>query len=115
MHGMRLLEFGCGPGWTTIKLANALPSSRITCVEKSARFVVLARAKLKAAGLTPRTSIVHADANATGLDDGSFDFVTFRFVLQHLRQVCRMPILCVHSSTSPPGLRFINNMRCIEG
>ena len=36
-HGLRdgaaLLELGCGPGWSTLKFAEALPASRITCVE----------------------------------------------------------------------------------
>ncbi|KAL1512041.1 hypothetical protein AB1Y20_005315 [Prymnesium parvum] len=85
--GMAVLELGCGPGWTTLRFAEALPASSITCVEKSPRFVAEARRKLDAAGVSSaRVTFVHAVAEESGLPDASYDMATFRFVLQHLRQ-----------------------------
>ena len=81
--GAALLELGCGPGWSTEQFARALPSSRITCVEVDAGFVEVARALL---AHNPRVSIRRGLAQSTGLPDASFDFVTMRFLLQHLRR-----------------------------
>ena len=86
--GMALLEFGCGPGFTTLSLATALPNSVITCVEPSATFVSAARANLEAAGIGPeRAKLLRGAAESSGLQNAGFDFVLFRYVLQHLRQV----------------------------
>ena len=74
--GTDVLELGCGPGWSTAALAEALPSARITCVERSAAFVARARALLGPAA--SRARVVRGSAEATGLPPASFDFVTAR-------------------------------------
>ena len=127
-HGLRdgaaLLELGCGPGWSTLKFAQALPQARVTCVEVDERMVrrphalapcspigarprarphPRARPRPRAAptlALAPpqvraarellagheRVTVRHGLAQRTGLPSASFDFVTMRFLLQHLRR-----------------------------
>ena len=61
--------------------------STITCVEPSAEFVRVANAALQKAGVdAPRASVLHASIEANALRDASYDLVTFRYVLQHLRR-----------------------------
>ena len=85
--GARVVEFGCGPGWSTAKFAAALPSSDVTCVEIDAGFVAAAKEQLGAlAQPGGRVRVLHGSATHSGLPAGSADFVTARFVLQHLRQ-----------------------------
>ena len=85
--GARVVEFGCGPGWSTAKFAAALPSSDVTCVEIDAGFVAAAKEQLGAlAQPGGRVHVLHGSATHSGLPAGSADFVTARFVLQHLRQ-----------------------------
>lgn len=86
--GMRLLELGCGPGWSTLKFAELLPKSTITCVERSSAFVVAARASLAAAACE-RATVLEGDVLHSGLPSDSFDFVTARFVLQHMPSPAR--------------------------
>ena len=117
-HGLRngaaLLELGCGPGWSTLKFAEALPDSAITCVEVDegmvrpphasalsltrppsrsphprARPPQVRAARVLLAG-HERVTIRHGLAQRTGLPSASFDFVTMRFLLQHLRRPSRV-------------------------
>eukprot|EP00964_Phaeocystis_antarctica_P150122 scaffold117492_cov57-Phaeocystis_antarctica.AAC.1 len=117
-HGLRngaaLLELGCGPGWSTLKFAEALPDSAITCVEVDEGMVrpphasALALAPTLALAPHPRArppqvraarvllaghervTVRHGLAQRTGLPSASFDFVTMRFLLQHLRRPSRV-------------------------
>ena len=119
-HGLRdgaaLLELGCGPGWSTLKFAQALPQARLTCVEVDEGMVrrphalapcspigprprarphprarpALAPPQVRAARALlaghERVTVRHGLAQRTGLPCASFDFVTMRFLLQHLRR-----------------------------
>lgn len=82
--GVDLLELGCGPGWSTQQFAKALPAARITCIEIDVGFVEHAKALLAAD--EERVTIKQGLAQRTGLPSGAFDFVTTRFLLQHLRR-----------------------------
>jgi len=82
--GSSLLELGCGPGWSTLHFAMALPRAQITCIEIDRGFVGHAQQLL--ADYAPRVAIRHGSALATRLTAATFDFVTCRFVLQHLQK-----------------------------
>jgi len=108
LNGAALLELGCGPGWSTLKFAEALPDSRVTCVEVDegmvrrpaslravlalalpphprARTLQVRAARVLLAGHA-QVTVRHGLAQRTGLPSASFDFVTMRFLLQHLRR-----------------------------
>jgi ubiquinone/menaquinone biosynthesis C-methylase UbiE len=78
--GMAILDAGCGPGHFTQRLADWLPTAKITAVDAKDAMLQHARGRLG-----NRATIVQARAEATGLPSGSFDFVLARLVFQHVR------------------------------
>tara|TARA_B100000513_G_scaffold111839_3_gene48737 strand:- start:15 stop:389 length:375 start_codon:yes stop_codon:yes gene_type:complete len=55
--GARLLELGCGPGWSTLRFVAALPSSHVTCVELDAKFVERALENFASPRLASRVTV----------------------------------------------------------
>lgn len=55
--GARIVDVGCGVGWSTLALAEAYPESRVVGLDVDAPSVETARASVAAAGLTDRVEV----------------------------------------------------------
>jgi ubiquinone/menaquinone biosynthesis C-methylase UbiE len=60
--GARILDVGCGMGWSTISLARAYPEARLVGVDLDAPSVTAARANARAEGVEERVEFRAADA-----------------------------------------------------
>jgi SAM-dependent methyltransferase len=83
-EGMKVADFGCGPGAMSRMLARMVGASgSVTGVDLHAPQLEQARRLCAIDGLA-NTTFVSADACATGLDKDQFDLVYCRFLLLHL-------------------------------
>jgi SAM-dependent methyltransferase len=78
--GARILDVGCGAGWSTIALARAYPTATVVGVDIDAPSVEMARRFTAEAGLSDRVTYVVADAAA--LEENAFD-AAFAFECVH--------------------------------
>jgi SAM-dependent methyltransferase len=79
--GERVVELGCGPGGDLALLAKGVgPTGAVLAIERSPRFVSLARQSMIDQGLT-QVEVREGDAYDTGLPRGSFDGGHMRLVL----------------------------------
>ena len=62
--GARILDVGCGGGWSTMALATAYPAATVVGVDIDAPSIEAARAAAAAAGLTGRVEFVLAQGEA---------------------------------------------------
>ncbi len=69
--GARVLDVGCGEGWSTIAIARAYPNARVLGIDLDGPSITAARKHAAAAGIADRVEFSHADA-AT-LDGEDFD------------------------------------------
>ena len=79
--GARLLDVGCGAGWSSIALARAYPDALVLGIDIDEPSVQMARANAESAGLTDRVRFATGDA-AAAADDQGFD-VAFAFECIH--------------------------------
>ncbi|MGD9367595.1 MAG: class I SAM-dependent methyltransferase [Desulfobacteraceae bacterium] len=84
--GMRVADFGCGPGLLTNWVAEQMgPEGYVVGVDSSAEFIAYARsqaASLKRNGV----QFTNSDVLATPLSPREFDLVFCRFLLVHLQR-----------------------------
>lgn len=78
----RILDIGCGAGWSTIALAQAYPGAEILGIDIDAPSIDVARQHAKSAGTGDRVEFRVADAGAIGADAGVYDAV-FAFECVH--------------------------------
>ena len=78
--GTRVLDVGCGGGWSTISLARAYPDATFTGIDIDAPSVAMARDNARAAGVDDRVTFTHADAGR--LDGEGYD-AAFAFECVH--------------------------------
>lgn len=71
----RVLDVGCGTGWSTIALARAYPKARVVGLDLDEASIEQARSNLAAAGLGDRASFLVRSAAEPSLD-GPFDLIT---------------------------------------
>src|SRR5688572_30297478 len=98
--GMTVLDLGCGPGHFAQRLANHLPNARITVLDTEKTMLRDARQRLG-----DRASVVQAQADSTGLPEGSFDFVLARLLFQHVGDPLR--VAAEAHRLLKPGGRFV--------
>lgn len=67
----RIVDVGCGEGWSTIAIARAYPNARVVGIDFDAPSIEAARENAAASGLDGTVEFRHGDA-AT-LDDGPYD------------------------------------------
>lgn len=84
-EGARVLDIGCGHGWSCVALAQAYPAAHIVGVDLDGASIEAARANAAAAGVTSRVDFVLADAADPHLS-GEFDAV---LVLEALHDMPR--------------------------
>jgi SAM-dependent methyltransferase len=71
-----VLEIGPGPGWIGIQLAQSHPAVRVTGIDTSAAFVLIANENSRREGVADRVAFTLGDATEMkGLADDSFDAV----------------------------------------
>ncbi|WP_328395742.1 class I SAM-dependent methyltransferase [Nocardia sp. NBC_00416] len=78
--GARILDIGCGAGWSAIALAHAYPQARVQGVDIDAPSVRMARRNAAAAGVEDRSEFRIADA--AELPEGGAD-IAFAFECVH--------------------------------
>ncbi|QWF23311.1 methyltransferase domain-containing protein [Nocardioides sp. LMS-CY] len=78
--GCRVLDVGCGAGWSSISLARAYPSATVLGVDVDEPSIALAEDNARAAGVDDRVRFVSRDAAL--LPDGTVD-VAFAFECVH--------------------------------
>lgn len=79
-----LVDLGTGPGDILFSIAEKVPDARITGVEMGSHMLKIARRKLAASPQRERIRLVAADAKATGLPGGAFDFVICNSLVHHI-------------------------------
>ncbi len=67
----RVVDVGCGEGWSTIAISRAYPMARVIGVDFDGPSIEAARLHAREAGLTGMIEFRHGDAAA--LDDGPYD------------------------------------------
>ncbi len=79
--GWRAIDVGCGPLGILDRLSERVgPTGTVVGLEREPRFAAMGRAIAAERGLA-NVEYVQADANATGLPRGSFDFVHERLAI----------------------------------
>jgi len=78
--GARILDVGCGAGWSTLALARAYPAATVAGVDVDAPSVEMARRAAASAGLDDRVEFRTADAGT--LDSEQYD-AAFAFECVH--------------------------------
>ena len=83
-EGMTAVDFGCGPGFFTLELANLVgPSGRVIAVDLQAGMLEKVRAKIKGTSLETRIVLHQCKPNESGLSQ-SVDFVLAFYMLHEL-------------------------------
>ncbi len=80
--GGRVLDVGCGPGYTTCALGRILAPERLVGVDLDAALLGEARGVLASRGV--HAELVHADVRALPFEDESFDLVCDFGTLFHI-------------------------------
>ena len=88
--GSRVLDVGCGPGYATVDLAEIVgPSGEVFAVERSARFLEVARRACAARGLT-QVRFREADVIEDEIGALNFDFAWCRWVASFVASPARL-------------------------
>jgi ubiquinone/menaquinone biosynthesis C-methylase UbiE len=87
----RILDLGCGTGSTTLMLKQAFPDAEVVGLDLSPYMLVMGDRKAREAGV--EIAWVHAKAEATGLDDESFDVVAASLLFHETPEAIARAIL----------------------
>ena len=83
-EGVRAIDFGCGPGFFTIPLAELVGASgRVTAIDLQPEMLEKLREQLSATGFLDRVRIVQGDTSCLR-DAGPVDFVLAFYVLHEI-------------------------------
>ncbi|MEJ2886055.1 MerR family transcriptional regulator [Actinomycetospora aeridis] len=97
--GAHVLEPGCGVGAQTVVLAARSPGARFTALDLEHGQVAATRARVEAAGIADRVSVVHGDVHDP---PGPVDHVVVFFLLEHLPRP-EEALLALRSVLRPGG------------
>ncbi len=99
----RIVEFGCGPGITTLDLATEInPTARITALDISEYYLNHLRNQIAQRGLT-QVEVVQQSASAPVPFDGQFDMAFCRWFLAWVTSELDAVLKNVHASLRPGG------------
>ncbi|HVA00829.1 MAG TPA: class I SAM-dependent methyltransferase [Terriglobia bacterium] len=79
-----LVDFGCGSGRITLKIAARCPGLRVVGVDRSRAMLRFARRAAEEQKLAGRVFFLRGDAGRMGFSSRTFDFVLCNSVLHHL-------------------------------
>ncbi|RJQ82944.1 methyltransferase domain-containing protein [Pseudonocardiaceae bacterium YIM PH 21723] len=104
--GDRVLEVGCGTGWTLPALSAAVgPEGSVVAVDYSPAMVARAQARVAREGLS-NVRVIQADAADMPLEPGSFDAVLAMYAISATRDVPAV-VRAVHDVVRPGGRVFV--------
>ncbi len=83
--GQRILDFGCGPGYTTVELARRTgPAGEVIGVDLNRDMVASANARLRQEAVDGWAEVRQVETPALPFGDGGFDRVLAKNVLEYL-------------------------------
>jgi SAM-dependent methyltransferase len=83
--GQRVLDVGCGPGYATMDIAGMVaPDGEVFALDRSERFLAVARAQAQARGIT-RIRFQQQELNDPLVTEGAFDAAWCRWVFAFVR------------------------------
>jgi 2-polyprenyl-3-methyl-5-hydroxy-6-metoxy-1,4-benzoquinol methylase len=103
--GTRVVDVGCGGGWSTIALARAYPQATVEGVDVDGPSVELARRNAAEAGLADRVSFTLADVSGDdggGLGTARYD-AAFAFECVHDMPRPVEVLAAIHRAVAPSG------------
>jgi 2-polyprenyl-3-methyl-5-hydroxy-6-metoxy-1,4-benzoquinol methylase len=108
-EGARVLDFGCGSGASTMVLGRLLPDAEIVGVELEEDLLSIARLRARHRGLEGIRLEVSPSPDELPAGVGTFDFIFFSAVYEHLLpdERRRLPAL-LWSVLKPGGIVFLN-------
>jgi SAM-dependent methyltransferase len=107
--GRRVLDFGCGSGASLLVLSRILPPCEIVGVEIDPRLIALARRRARHFGLDSVRVLESPSPETLPAGLGTFDFIMFSAVFEHLRPNERRDLLpLVWQHLRPGGVLFLN-------
>jgi len=101
VRGKRVLDIGCGTGWTSILLAQR--GARVTAVDISPRQIEVLSYNAAHYGLSDRICALAGDITQMGLPAGSFDLCMGGAFLHHLEPAEEQSILREIARLLAPG------------
>jgi ubiquinone/menaquinone biosynthesis C-methylase UbiE len=107
--GRRVLDFGCGSGASTLVLAKLLPPCEIVGIELEPKLLRIAQLRAAHFGRHDVHFMLSPSGDALPSGIGSFDFVIFSAVFEHLLPRERATLLpTVWEHLKPGGILFLN-------
>jgi len=108
-RGKRVLDFGCGMGASTMRLAKLLPDSQIVGVELESYLIEIARKRKAFYNADNVTLLQSPSGDRLPPDLGTFDFVVFSALFEHLLPHERKALLpMIWGTLRPQGVLFIS-------
>ena len=105
----RLLDFGCGAGASTMNMARMLPQTALVGIDLSEKLLTLAKARASHYSFGNITFLQSPSGDTLPADIGTFDFILFSAVYEHLLPAERPVLLAkVWSLLKPGGVLFID-------
>src|SRR5881396_2606697 len=105
--GKRVLDVGAGPGYATVDLAEIVgPSGRVLALERSARFLAVAREACAARGLS-NVEFREMDLMSTPLEASGFDATWCRWVAAFVSSPRRL-VEAVAGALRPGGVALFH-------
>ena len=102
-----VVDIGCGTATASIALARRFPEAQLTLLDLSPYQLAAARRQAQRACIAERTEYMHADAEATGLPDGSADLVMSTLLFHELPRPHARSIASEVYRMLQPGGRFV--------
>jgi SAM-dependent methyltransferase len=110
--GARVLDVGCGFGWSTIALATGFPNATVVGIDLDGPSIERAQSNAKEAGLDDRVAFVVADA-ADPMFAGQFDAA---FILEALHDLSRPVevLTAMRNACKPDGTVIVMDERVAD-
>jgi 2-polyprenyl-3-methyl-5-hydroxy-6-metoxy-1,4-benzoquinol methylase len=108
-RGKRLLDFGCGAGASTMNLARMLSETELVGIDLSEKLLTLAKARASHYGFGNIVFLQSPSSDTLPANIGTFDFILFSAVYEHLLPAERPALLAkIWSLLKPGGVLFID-------
>ena len=107
----RVVDVGCGEGWSTIAISRAYPAARVIGVDFDGPSIETARRHAREAGLDGKVEFRHGDA--ASLDDGPYDAA---IIIEAVHDMANpVPVLrAIRGALGPGGSLIVVDERVAE-